>query len=652
MPNTAAPPLRPAPLLVAAALLALLTACGGGDGEKGGGGDASDAPPADCNPIAPALSCLLPFPSDVWRGSEGVVVPDAALPLFDIGGDAVPTPLNPLFLHPASGFSPVPTLVAAFDEVLDDEPLVGYTEDPELSRLAASPTVLIDAETGDRIAHFAELDAMADPTAPRVLVIHPLVRLRDGARYVVAIHGLSTPDGAPASPPASFTALREGTSGWTTLQARYDAELFPVIEAAGVPRAELQLAWDFTVREREDATGDMLAARQIAIDNLTEADPVVTITEVVDDVDANIRRRVAGTLRVPLILEADAPLSLIHRDGAGAVAEHGWIDVPFTVLIPVSGEAPLRALQFGHGFFGDRSEMEGIGASMGPATGTAFFGIDWVGMSKDDLVDVAAALANDPLHGLAFTDRVHQAMVNQIFFTRAIETTLAAEPSLQDDDGAPLYDADHVYFYGISMGHILGGVYAGLSPDIDRFALSVGGASFSLMMMRALPFESFARIILAGVPDSAGLLQFTALSQTTFDRIDPGVYAPYVRDELLPGGPASREVIIQMGIGDSQVPNAGSHLHARTLGLPLMTPTPRAIWGLTEQAYPSLGSGLVEMDFGMEAPLAGDVGDLDWESNEVHGAVRLSPEGQAQLDAFLQPNGTIPGTCEGPCDPH
>jgi hypothetical protein len=154
------------------------------------------------------------------------------------------------------------------------------------------------------------------------------------------------------------------------------------------------------------------------------------------------------------------------------------------------------------------------------------------------------------------------------------------------------------------------------------------------------------------VPDSAGLLQFTALSQTTFDRIDPGVYAPYVRDELLPGGPASREVIIQMGIGDSQVPNAGSHLHARTLGLPLMTPTPRAIWGLTEQAYPSLGSGLVEMDFGMEAPLAGDVGDLDWESNEVHGAVRLSPEGQAQLDAFLQPNGTIPGTCEGPCDPH
>jgi hypothetical protein len=627
-------------------LLLLLLACAGDKAPAGDGEDTAAA--LDCNPIAPALSCLLPYPSDVWRSEAGVAVSDAALPVYNPGGDAVPTPMNPFADHPAAGFSPVATLLAALDVPLDEAPLIGYTEDPSLSLAASSsPTLLIEADTGRAVPHFAELDAMAEAGTVRTLVIRPLERLRDGARYVVGLHGLVDTAGALAPPTAGFVSILNGDG---PLAARYGAEVLPVLEAAGLPAADLQLAWDFTVRPLTDATGDMLAARQIGLDLLALADPVVTLTEVVDDVDSQVSRHIEGTVRVPLLLEADAPLSPLFRDSSGAITQNGWIEVPFTVLIPAVTDRTLSAVQFGHGFFGNRTEMEGIGRSYGNNVGAVFFGIDWQGMSQPDLVPVAGAMANDMGHGLMFTDRVHQAMVNQLFLSRAISTSLTTEAALQDASGALRYDPSTLGFYGISMGHILGGVYAPLSPDIERVALGSGGASFSLMMMRALPFLSFAQIVLMGVPGSAELLQFSALSQTTFDRIDPGVYAPYLSTDPLPGSPDDRRVLIQMGIGDAQVPNVGTHLHGRSLGLPILSPTPRAVYGYEEASYPLEGSGLVEFDFGYEAPLAGDVADLGAEANEVHGAVRELPHGQAQIGVFLT-GGAIESVCDGACDP-
>jgi hypothetical protein len=58
----------------------------------------------------------------------------------------------------------------------------------------------------------------------------------------------------------------------------------------------------------------------------------------------------------------------------------------------------------------------------------------------------------------------------------------------------------------------------------------------------------------------------------------------------------------------------------------------------------------VEFDFGYEAPLAGDVADLGAEANEVHGAVRELPQGQAQIGVFLT-GGAIESVCDGACDP-
>ena len=50
--------------------------------------------------------------------------------------------------------------------------------------------VILKADTGERVMHFAELDPRAFEEDRRALVIRPLTRLVNGARYIVAIRGL------------------------------------------------------------------------------------------------------------------------------------------------------------------------------------------------------------------------------------------------------------------------------------------------------------------------------------------------------------------------------------------------------------------------------------------------------------------------------
>jgi len=73
---------------------------------------------------------------------------------------------------------------------------------------------------------------------------------------------------------------------------------------------------------------------------------------------------------------------------------------------------------------------------------------------------------------------------------------------------------------------------------------------------------------------------YVAMMQRALDGIDPISYAPYVLASPLPGSPADRRVLLQIGLGDPAVPNVASFLHARALGIPLATPSPAPVFGL------------------------------------------------------------------------
>ncbi|MCY1019897.1 hypothetical protein [Pyxidicoccus sp. MSG2] len=637
----------------------------GSSGEDSGtpdaGGDAgTQLPPLEvtqgCNPIAAEHDCLLPFPSDYFLAEDATLPSGHRVRLTEAAKLKMPDGGSFDFtdLHPADGWSHGTQVLALFPGGVD------ATNLPALASPTAATTgstVLLDAERGEGVLHFAELDPRASSDARRALFVRPLARLRNGARYIVALRGLKAKDGTPVPVPEGFRRIRDGQTAGDPLlapiAARYEEDVFPALAAAGVPRAELQLAWDFTTESEENVTRDMLDVRSLAMEALAATPPAVTVTEVKDDVDANVARRIKGTILVPLFLESTQPGALLTRDTQGRVRRNGEAAVPFTLQIPRSvwgqGVAPVRFIQYGHGFFGSQAEADGLFVRpFIQATQTVVMTVDWWGMSNVDAPGVLQAMGSNPTQTLRFTDRVHQGMANQLAVTYAARTTLKEVPELQDK-GVLVYDPEQTYFYGISQGHILGGTYVALSPHVSRAVLSVGGADFSLMMFRARPFSPFLNSIAQTVPDALDQQKFAALTQTGFDRIDPMTYARHVLTDLYPGAPASRRVLAQYGLGDASVPNVATELHARAMGLTQQLPATWRVPLLAAQEGAIDGSGLVQFDFGLPAPLPGTEANLPAQDNAVHEGVRRDDEGREQVNRFLRPDGQVEVTCSGIC---
>jgi hypothetical protein len=642
------------------------------------GSDAEDAPtfdlevPPGCNPIAFEHDCLLPYPTDFFRapdpttatGSRVALTPEAQL--VTSGGGV----MDPLAAVPPDGFSRYPVILAYFGADLDASALARYG-DPDGVAGTPAQTLLLDTVDGAPVPHFAEVDERPNAGGRRALFIRPYAPLAAERRYVVALRGLTFEGGAPVAAPSGFEALRSGVAAGHPvlgpLQERYDAEVFPEIEAAGWERESLVLAWDFTTGSDLGPKADLLAMRAKAMDHFEAAPPTPTLELVEEGPDFTgklpsdfadrVARRVHGTLEVPLFLEAPGPVSRIHRGADGLPEANGTTAVPFVLLITqgamdriAAGEAP-RLLQFGHGFFGGTGEVEDSQVfRTADALGLVVAATSWWGMTSEDVGYVAQDIIGEPSELLRFTDRVHQAMVNQMALSEALMGPLRAAPELQVD-GAPAWSEAPPAFYGLSQGHILGGTFAALSPHIERAVLGVGGAGFTFIMSRARPFDSFLDLIGFQLADPLDAQKLIALLPTTLDRIDPLTWAEHFATSPLDGAPATRRVLLQLGIGDTQVPTYAGHLHARALGVPLALDAPRDV-PLLPSVAPGEGgldtSGLIETDYGID-PEPTEANAIPKVETCVHEDLRTRESTEAQIDLFLGPAGVLGTTCDGPC---
>jgi len=645
----------------------LLLACGGDDDvgptPDGGVPDAGALPyevPEGCHPLAAEHDCGLPFPSDFF------LVDDASLPTgkrveihpnasFPFAGD----PADLFALHDFDGASLAAPMICTFGVPIDDAPLVAVFDDLDRSTEDSSPTLLIEADTGERVPHFAETDPITIDDRRRAFFLRPGVRLEPETRYVVAIRDLTQPDGTPVPPPEGFRRIRDGEAGdhpaLAPMAERFETEVFGVLEAEGIAREELLLAWDFTTGSELNVMADLVAIRDDVTDRLAEEPPAVRITEVITDPEAlgeladDVRARVEVDLEVPLYLTNDNP-------GMGRLQAALGGDVratfPVTILVPHAADEwtePQRVMHFGHGFFGTRGEvLRSFQPAFANERDFVVAGLDWWGMMDRDQVAIVNTFAADPLDAselLSFIDRVHQGMANQMALDAALRTTLTELPELQLEDGRPLWDTENVYFYGISQGHILGGTYAALGQS-ERVVLGVGGANFSLIMFRSRSFTPFRVILDVTAQDRLDQQKFGVLLQYTFDRIDPLTYAPFVLERPLDGAP-ERRVLMQTGIADAEVAATAAHLHARALGLPLAEPAAREVWGVETTTLPA-DSAWVEYDFGVAPFLLANAP----EPNDVHEGVRRTDSSQEQIDRFFRPEGQVEQVCDDTCDPN
>lgn len=635
----------------------------------------------ECNPISPEWDCLYPFPSNLFLkkdasrpGGFAVDMPDAVLPSAIIHGEEVP--VNFYTVHPTDGFSVGAQIGVRIPGGISRGNLVFHTGDVGVSKTAASTTQIIDAETGERVLHFAELDVRPDSIDDRILILRPMERMENGRRYVVVLRDLEHPDGTRVEVPANFQKLRSGnTKGDPKLErlGRYfDSYVFPVIESADVNRSDVLLAWDFTTETEESVAGDMYAIRADAIARMEANPPGVRVTSVrpVED-RAAVAFEINGVLTgVPLYMKhpdsATNPAvrdwaagTRIHRGEDGKPAYNGDVEVPFIIRVPQSvvdpeRTRPVRMIQYGHGFFGGRDELRASSVDrFSSDLRTVVMAVDWWGMASEDAVSVIANIFNGVTDTMTFTDRTHQGMVNFIASTYAAKGALLEVDELRVDD-EPIYDPNQIYYYGISQGHILGGTYVALAPHIDKAVFSVGGANYAFMMSRARPFLQFLAPIETQVgwgdrDGKAEAQRVVHLLQSAMDRIDPITYAPRLRTNTLPNSPAKREVLLQIGIGDAQVSPLSAHMHARAMDVPHLLPAPRPIYGLVSSEGP-LESAIQEFDFHID-PEPGVEAEAPATDNVAHEGVRRLSAAILQKDRFLRPDGEIRDFCNLDCTP-
>jgi len=308
-------------------------------------------PQLACDPLVPSY-CGYPYPSNVFTVEDAEAVTGRRVSFVDGSLPAAKSGYRPSFeaLWPSDGFSPGAAIMAEMPGALS----TGFPTSAtiELSLSAESPSVLVEAETGERVPHFTELDFSG---SPQTLMIRPVERLKDGTRYIVALRNVQGPDG-PIAPSAGFAALRDLKSiDDPDVEGRRGlyADIFGRLEAAGVMRGDLQLAWDFTTASRENNTRFMVHMRDEALAMVGEDGPAYTITNVEADPDPRLAFRLEGTMTAPLYLtQADPGGRLVMGDDGlpEPNPQTPTREVPWRLLIPKSAETtPAALLQLGTG---------------------------------------------------------------------------------------------------------------------------------------------------------------------------------------------------------------------------------------------------------------------------------------------------------------
>jgi hypothetical protein len=599
-------------------------------------------PVADgCDPLVPE-HCGFPFPNDLWRDSTGHVV---------FGANTIPAPalgkqLDARFLSWRDGFSPgelaMTYLAGATATGLPDE---NHLAD---SVKTTSPTLLMEADTGVLVPHLAEIDMGTFHDDDRALMIHPALRLKDGTRYIVAVRNVVDASGVAIAPSAAFQALRDArTTSMTALESRraHFEDVFAKLQAAGIDRKSLQIAWDYTTATQANTTGDLLAMRDDALATVGATGPSFTIDSVDTNPNQYLTKRLHGTMTVPLYLNTANVDDGEHiiRDSSGKPIKQGTAQFPFLVLIPASAtpQTPAAILQNGHGLLGSMNEgTDSYFAQICAQYNYVGVAVDWVGMAHPDDQTLIDAVTQDVSIFHNAVDRQHQGFVNALLAMRMMIGGIATDPNLQMN-GQPIIDPSKRFYRGDSQGGIFGTTYMSITTDVERGMLGEPGMPYEILLDRSQDFSGFKLLLKGSYPNGLDQRLIQAFLQIEWDRTEPDGYA-----ELLA---QNHRVLIADGLGDHQVTPLGAHIIARTIGAKMLEPAVREIYGLDDAQGPiTQGSAIVEYDFGLKP--APTINAPATDGTDPHGLIRFLKPAMDQADEFFK-NGDIKPFCDGPCNP-
>ena len=607
--------------------------------------------------------CALPFPSNHFadrRGASGridhVAIPEVALPVN--GAEAS---VDASRVNANDGFSPGAAALALIPGVDPEGSGLAPVTDIARSLDADSGSVVLDATTGERWPHWAELDANAVDPERQVLYVRPAENYPNGHRIIVALRNLVDDDGNPIEPTDAFRAYRDRLrSDVREVEVRRpDMErIFGELERAGVEREDLVLAWEFTVISTGDLTAPLLRMRDDAFRRLDGASPAFTVAR--DEVPAGASYRlIEGTYEVPLYLTGDGTAGNgLNLDRRGRPTVNGTWSAVYRCMIPAvaTAESPGRGLIYGHGLLGTRSQVTSTGPRLlAENHNHVVCGTDLIGMAAEDVPHAVRVLGDASLFP-TLADRLLQGHLNTLFLGRLMRHAegFAAHPAFQDDTGAARLDTSELGYYGISQGGIMGPVATAVSTDWDVGVFGVPGMNYSTLLNRSVDFDTFQLVLNPAYPDKVDQALLFDLMQMLWDRSEGNGYAAYFDEPLR--GQGDKRALLHGALGDHQVANVAMDVMARTMGASVVWPAVapgrstdvEPFWAIPRiTSYPFAGSAVVLWDTGSPVPPTTNTPPRGGE--DPHEDPRRHLPAIEQIDHFLR-TGEVIDVCGGaPC---
>jgi hypothetical protein len=621
-------------------------------------GDTALPMKAECNPLG-VNHCMTPWPSSVFEVDDAstatgrrLAIPKHTLPTNFADVEAIPDGWNL-----ADGFSPAAPMVMSFPGGVSTAGLPP-ADNMDLSLAPDSPTVILDMTTGQRVAHFAEIDMQADATPDsQALLIRPAQRLIGGHRYAVAItNKVKGRDGDDLPVPPGFAALRDGHhtdhSLLEAMRPRF-GEVLEALDGAGFPDSELVVAWDFTTASDEYLHRDMIAARDRTVAALANHTIAYTIQSDMP-VDTMIARKITGTLDAPLFLTNDGAATVgtvVSRDADGLPALQGFYQIPFTAIVPqcaYTSLAPVGMVIYGHGLMGSSGQTaSGTQQTAAAELCMVFVGTDMRGMSNVDTAAVARAL-NDVTHADEVFEVLEQGLVNHITLVKAMRTTFADTLFVDAANGnKKLVDPTKVYYYGLSQGGIFGAPVMAYEPTVTRAVVGVGAANYSMLLDRSADWPVYRLILNGSYSDALDDTMVISLCQMRWDKTEGSGIVNTVLTGTATGTPP-KQLLMQIALGDEQVPNIGSYWQARSMGIPVLGPTPVTPWGLTVQNTPLAGGSALVIEDGGAPPAPTTNIPAPKLDPSMHDLTRNQPASRRMMKEFFA-TGQIVNECAGAC---
>jgi hypothetical protein len=375
----------------------------------------------------------------------------------------------------------------------------------------------------------------------------------------VALRDLVNMSGQLIEPSPAFLSLRDNiTTKNPDIEYRRKLfeKCFEKLEEAGIDRRSLQLVWDFTTASQACLTKRLLFMRDDAFQRVGDSGPTYSFYQTEDNYTDHIFRRLRGTMLVPSYLTSPLPGSHLVTDSSERPVYQGDVVATFTVLVPHSvansSIFPAMALQYGHGLFGDQSEIEsGYLQAQADKYGYVLFACNWWGMDSADKLAVLEMITLNLSNFRIVPDRLHQGMVNALLLMRLVKGSLSKDPMLMFG-GRQVVDTEHVHYYGNSLGGIIGDVYMAVTTDVIRGVLGVPGGPFPLLLPRSKDFDVFEDVMRALYPDPVDYITGIGFIGLLWSRLEPSGYMSYVTENPLPNTPTHR-VLFQYALGDAQV---------------------------------------------------------------------------------------------------